>query len=365
MLALSDLQELAELSAPERAFLSVYLAGPQSMRDFERRCDRIRRLLGSDNNTKSERGYFDDDFSSVADYLNHHPLKSGALCFFSCRILDVFRAIPLSAPIEDMIRLDSSPFIRPLAEQRDEHATAAVVVADNKKARIFILSLATKGSEEMIRGNVKNHVRVGGWSQQRYERRRDNKLHKYALEIVGAIERVGDSEKIDYIVLVGSRETLRIVHENLPRMLQERVIEKAADLSKGEASINKGIMDLFLEREATTEIERWEHIRAEYLHGGLSAIGPDEVLHMAELQRIEYLIVDRTVQVQGMRCRKCHNLSIAPVKACSSCGSESLYGVEVFNEILDLTYMYGGVAHFIDPIRSLSEVGGIGAHLRY
>ena len=45
---------------------------------------------------------------------------------------------------------------------REEHATAAAVVADDKKARIFVASMAEAGSEEMIRGNVKNHVRWAG-----------------------------------------------------------------------------------------------------------------------------------------------------------------------------------------------------------
>jgi len=91
----------------------------------------------------------------------------------------------------------------------EEHATAAVVVADNKKARIFVVSMAETGSEEVIKGNVKNHVKVGGWSQQRYERRRDNELHKYALEIVEAVAKICSSEEINHILMVGSRKPCR------------------------------------------------------------------------------------------------------------------------------------------------------------
>lgn len=365
MLELSDLKKLAEMPTAERAFLSVYLAGPNSVDELEKKFERIRRLLKTGGTQKDEKEYFDDNVRLVTEYLDRCPLKTGALCIFSCQVFDVFRTIPLSEPVSDLIRIDSSPFIRPLAELCEEHATAAVVVADNKKARIFVVSMAETGSEEVIKGNVKNHVKVGGWSQQRYERRRDNELHKYALEIVEALARIGSSEEINHILLVGSKETLRAIHENMPHELQNKVVEKAIDLSKGDSSVNKDIMDLFQEEELTNGLEQWEKIRAEYLRGGLAVIGPEDVLSTAKAQRIEHAVVDRTLQPPGMRCRNCDSLNIGLIKSCRACGSQSLYEVEVFNDILDMVYQAGGTAHFTDPIPTLTDSGGIAAHLRY
>ncbi|MCK9391728.1 MAG: hypothetical protein M0Q01_09245 [Syntrophales bacterium] len=98
----------------------------------------------------------------------------------------------------------------------EEHATAVVIIADNKKTRIFIVSMAETGSEEVIKGNVKNHVKVGGWSQKRCERRRDNELHKYALEIVAAVAKIDSSEEINHILMVESKEILQAINENMP-----------------------------------------------------------------------------------------------------------------------------------------------------
>jgi len=100
--------------------------------------------------------------------------------------------------------------------------------------------------------------RWGGWSQQRYERRRDNELHKYALEIVEALAKICSSEEINHILMVGSKETLQAIHENMTDELRDKVVEKAIDLSKGDASINKDIVDLFQEEELTTGLEHWE-----------------------------------------------------------------------------------------------------------
>ena len=364
MLELSDLKKLAEMSTSERAFLSVYLAGSHSVSGLEKKFEKIRRLLRT-GPEKDEKEYFDDNVRSVTDYLDRYPLKTGALCIFSCQILDVFRTIPLFVQVEDLIHIDSAPFIRPLAELMEEHATAAVVIADNKKTRIFVVSMAETGSEEVIKGNVKNHVKVGGWSQKRYERRRDNELHKYALEIVEAVAKIDSSEEINHILMVGSKETLQAINENMPPELRNKVVEKAIDLSKGDSSVNNDILELFREEEVTTGLEHWEKIRVEYLRGGLAAIGPEGVLYMAKAQRIEHIIVDRTLHTLGMRCRDCHNLNIGLLESCPACGSLSFYNIEVFNEILDMVYLYGGTAYFTDPIQTLTDSGGIAAHLRY
>ena len=45
-------------------------------------------------------------------------------------------------------------------------------------------------------------------------------------------------------------------------------------------------------------LEHWEEIRVEYLWGGLAFIGWEEVLHMAKAQRIEHIVVDRTLHPQ-------------------------------------------------------------------
>jgi len=86
---------------------------------------------------------------------------------------------------------------------------------------------------------------------------------------------------------------------------------------------------------------------------------------MAKAQRIEHMVVERTLQPPGMRCRNCHNLNIGLVKSCLACGSQSLYEVDVFNEILDMVYLAGGTACFTDPIQTLTDLGGVAAHLRY
>jgi peptide chain release factor subunit 1 len=365
MLADINLRELADVKAPERAFLSVYISGRHSLADLEKRLHKMRNMLKGNGIEKDEREYFDENVNAVMRYIGQHPLESGSLCIFSCWALDFLKVIPLIAPVKDLIWIDSSAYIRPLAELQDEYENVAVVVADNKKARIFLVSSAVAGSEEVIRGNVKNHVKKGGWSQQRYERRRDKQLHFYADEIIEAILKLDREENLRRILLVGSKEILQQVHEFLPRELQKKVVEKNLYLGKNEGEIHKDIMELFFEEERKSEKELWERIRTEYFRGGLAVVGLDEVLDAAKEGRVETMIVDRTFIPEGKRCRECNNLYAGKVEICSVCGSKSLYKVGVVNEIIEMLELTGAEVVFSDAVQTLTDAGQIAALLRY
>ncbi len=355
-----DLRQLTELTAPDRAFLSVYLASPQSATSLDKRFEKMRKAVEAD-----ERDYFDENVKSVQTYLERHPLKSGSQCLLSCWALDFFQAIPLPAAVPDLVWIDSSPYVRPLAQLQEEYENVAVVVADNKKARIFCISAAVAGDEKVVTGNIKNHVRKGGWSQQRYERRRDKQLLHYAREIVEALAELDKEENFRRIILVGGKEALQAVYEDLPVALQTKVAQKAIDLHKPKDEINEEIQALFTEQERQSERELWDKIRSEHLRGGLGVAGLTDVLAAAELGRIDTMIVNRTFHPEGRRCRDCENLDATVVETCSACGSSSVYEVDVVNEIVERLKQTGAETDFADPIDTLTAAGEIAALLRY
>jgi peptide subunit release factor 1 (eRF1) len=365
MFANVDLKKLAEMTAPERTYLSVYISGGHSLRDLEKKFHKVRSMLKGGALEKDEREYFDENVGSVMRYLEQNPLKSGSLCIFACWIIDFFKAIPLAVPVKDLVWIGSSPYIRPLAELHDEYENVAVVVADNKKAQIFLISAEATNSEEVIKGNIKNHVKKGGWSQKRYERRRDKQLHSYSHEIVKALSNLHTEENFRRILLVGGKEILHLVHESLPHELQEHVVEKHLYLGQKEGEIHKDIMDLLVEQERMSEEDLWEKIRAEYLRSGLAVIGLDDVLKFAQERRVEKMIVNRTFLPEGRKCSNCSTVHSDIVELCSACASRSLLKVDVVNEIVKMLEQTGADADFVDPIQTLTDAGEIAAHLRY
>lgn len=181
------LQQLSDLSAADRVFLTVYLSRPQSVAELGRRYRETRKALRRTVEGRDELDHFEENVRLVREHLETQPFTTGALALFAGWAADFFATARLPGPLPDLVWVDSSPYIRPLAQFADDYENMAVVVADNRRARIFMVTAAAAGPAQAVRGNIKNHVRKGGWSQQRYERRRDKQLLLYAKEVVAQL----------------------------------------------------------------------------------------------------------------------------------------------------------------------------------
>lgn len=365
MLSNIDLRKLSDMATSEKTCLSIYLASPDSLKQLERKFQAIRKALEQNDAEKDERDYFEENVTVVREYLEKHPFKKGSLCIFSCWALDYFKVHALTVPVSDLVWFDSSPYIRPLAELMDEYENVAVVVADNKKARIFLIASAVADAASEIKGNIKNHVKKGGWSQQRYERRRDKQLLLYVREIAASLNKLDEAETFRRIVLVGGKEALQALYKELPAHLQEKVAMKAVELHGGDSVINKEVMDLFFEQERESERALWEKIRSEHLRDGLGVVGMADVLASVQAGQADRIIVNRDCKFEGRRCRDCEHLDMGEGAACSKCGSDSVFSVDLVNEITEKAKQTGADIDFCDPIASLKSAGEIAALLRY
>jgi peptide chain release factor subunit 1 len=358
-----ELRELAQISGPERAFVSLYLANPDSLNVLKARIDTIRSLL-SDNPAEAE--HFEENLKIVEKWLSEHTWETDGICLFVCWALDFVRAFPLTASVPDMIWVDSSPYIRPIAELQDEYENFVVVAADNTASRVFFVTSAKADQDARIKGDVKNNVKKGGWSQKRYERRRTNELVHYSKEIVDVLNELDQKEKFDRLFLVGSQETMVQIESALTTPLAAKLAGKQnVDFSAGDDQIFDAAFDMFFTAEREAESQLWEKIKDEYCRGGLAVTGPEEVLKAVAVGRVEKLAVTRNAKLPGTRCRDCENLLYGDLKKCRMCGSTDVFPVDLVNELVELLALTSAEADFVDPIPGLSEAGEVAALLRY
>jgi len=358
-----DLRGLSQISAPEQAFLSLYVSEPHALVSLTGRINNARHLVVEN---QDELEHFEQNRQLLLKYLEDNPLHSGGLCVFVCWALDMLQAHRLDLPLPDLLIVDSSPYIRPLARLHDEYEDFAVVVADNRSARVFLVSTAQPEHESRISGNIKNHVRKGGWSQQRYERRRDKQLQHYAREIVQRLLDLDREEPYNRLLMVGSRETLAEIERELPDQLDRKLAgSRALDLGRGEQYIEHELFEMLAEDEQREELDLWERIRGEYLRHGLATVGAEDVLGAAKQGRVEQALINSGCKIDGMRCRSCEELSAGLPEACPACGSDSLFEIDLVNEIVELLELSSARSEFADPIPGLAKLGDIAAMLRY
>jgi len=352
---------LSKLSAPGRVFLSAYVHGKDGRRALERRLKETRRLLDG-----RELEHFEENVRLLEASLAEEGVSPEGACFFVCWAADLMERREPGIPGVNLFVADSSPYLRPLAEQLDEYEDFAVVAADNSRAKISLVSAGRVKSEAKVRGGVKNHVKVGGWSQQRYERRRDKQLLHYAKEISSRLQALEKETRFRRIVMVGSKETLEELCRHLPKALAKKVVgRKALQLGKSGAWADKEVFELFFREERRSEKDLWSRIKDEHLKGGLAAVGPEAVREAAGQGRVQTMLALRRLDLKGARCSECEDLSLGRTESCPACGSGWLHEVDFVEELVELVAAHDGETDFCDPVGGLKEAGGVAALLRW
>ncbi len=268
--------------------------------------------------------------------------------------------------LPSVVRIGPTPYVRPLAELQDEYETFLVVACDNRATRIFVVDSTIADLESQIRGDVKNHVRKGGWSQKRYARRRKNELHHYAKEVAERLTKIVESESVHRIVFLGTEETIVEIRNELPAHVAEYDIGSSpADLHDERDSWMDDAFELFFEEERDEERRLWDRVREEYLSGGPVAVGPHDVLEAAAAGRVEEVIVTRSLDLPAVRCNECHNVDHGEGPACSYCGSEDTVRSDYVNELTRAVELTSAAIEFADEVEGLEKIGEVAALLRY
>jgi hypothetical protein len=126
-----DLRALAEMAAPERAFLSFYGSGAASLQSLDDRARRIRVLVAGN---EAELEHFERSLELLRERLPRNGAPSfPGLVVFACWALDFVKEDPLPIAPRDVLWLVSSPYLRPLAELQDEYVPAGKGAAGKRK----------------------------------------------------------------------------------------------------------------------------------------------------------------------------------------------------------------------------------------
>jgi peptide subunit release factor 1 (eRF1)/predicted transcriptional regulator len=358
-----DIRKLSEMTGPERAFVSLYLSGPDGLASLKKREENIRALL---EDAPEEAEHFEQSMSMIRSLLEENPVKDSGLCLFACWALDFAEGYHLTVSTQDRLWIGSSPYIRPLVELNDEYEKFLIVAVDNTSSRIIQVVSAAPQKENTVRGDVKNAVKKGGWSQKRYARRRDKQILEYVKEIDKILAGLIREEGFGRIVLLGSQETINNLKAEFSSEVADKVVgEKAVDLGAGEDLLMDEAYSLYFAEERNSETRLWDRIKAEYFSGGLAVAGPTEVLKAATTGRVESMIVTREAKIKGTQCRDCENIVHGTPQTCQICGSKSVFQVDLVNEIVRHLELSSATTDFVDPIPGLSKAGDMAALLRY
>ncbi len=355
-----DLRELSGFSSRNRAFLTLYIKDINDLKVIEERLDNLNKLIVD----QDEKEIFNENIRLFYEQLKKEARPLNSSVFFICWLLDMARCYELEVPVEDKVVLGSSPFIKPVAEIRDEYEDFAVVIVDNDRARVYLVSAMKEKDQKEIRGNIKNHVKVGGWSQQRYERRRDGELQSYVKDITEYLKVLDRDHEFTRIVMTGAREITTLLRQELESSFRDKLLaDEVIDLKQTDP--DDEIYKLFNSLERCEEKNIWMKIKSVYLSGGLAVMGLKDVLENLNLGRVDAVLVERNFRFRGTRCRDCGWLEPSDTDTCSHCSSDNVFSADIINEITQLVYQTAADIEYADYIEELDKMGHIAALLRY
>jgi hypothetical protein len=134
-----------------------------------------------------ERHSFDRDVERILAYATGKidTAANGAAIFACWGADEFFEAIQLTAPVSDnRVYACNQPHLYHLAHLDEQYPRYAAVLTDTNTARIFVFGLGQEIGAEEVRDKKVHRVKVGGWSQSRYQRRVGNAHHEHAKEVI-------------------------------------------------------------------------------------------------------------------------------------------------------------------------------------
>lgn len=364
MIDAAHLRALADLAGPERAFLTVYLDAGDAPSVLNAQLEHFAVLL---DGHPDEREHFDENVRLVRDLLaGHRAPEGGALAVFAGYAADLAEAHALPVPVGSLARVGDAPYVRPAFELLDEHEPFVVVVADASAARVFLVTADDAEAVARVRGDVKNRVKKGGWSQKRYARRRDKQMEAYADDLAVAVAALLRESGAGRLVVLGAGEATRALEEALPTDARAALVATAPIASDAsEAEILDAAAEVAEEGERASERALWDEIREQGVGPGLAAFGPTRVLAALQAARVDTVLVERDVARPATTCRACGHVAHGTPDSCQACGSHDVFEGDLVEAMTTLAARTGAEVDFADPIPALADHGGIAALLRY
>jgi peptide subunit release factor 1 (eRF1) len=317
-----------------------------------------------------ERQSFDRDVERILAFLGDKvDAAANGIAIFACwGAGEFFDAIQLNAPIdENRVYVYHQPHLYHLMRLDDEYPRYAVLVTDANSARIFVFGLGQTIESEDVKGKKVHRVKVGGWSQARYQRRVNQAHQQHAKEAIDRLEQIVREDNIRYVILAGDPAMAPVLQEQMPKQLSDMLVDvMKIDVKAPEQEVLSATLEKMREQSSKTDTEQVERLLQEYRAHGLAVVGPQETLEALANGQVDELLISATLE-QARPEREQVEAVLAPEIPDSSGGTDTDEPREASLPDLLVTKakLTDAKVSFIEDGGLLEPVGGVGAFLRW
>src|SRR5918994_2613652 len=170
------------------------------------------------------------DLERLTTYLDEEldPAATGVVVM-ACDHQGVFEPVPLDVPVDSGFTVGPVPSLRQLVHAADDYPPYAVLVADQRDAFLWLMEGQTwdRGVQLEATGYPRKQQQ-GGWSQQRYQNRADERVEAFARTIAEetrrAFEEVNAPVRYKYLIVAANEQLFTLLNGELHETIKERVL---------------------------------------------------------------------------------------------------------------------------------------------
>jgi len=283
---------------------------------------------------------FEDASAAVVSYLQDEFTPGG-------RTLALFRAagdrtpeiLRLQISLPGIARFDQVPYLAPLEAASENYPAVAVVVVDERTAKVFTTALGELDHDSTLRHDIPRRQRQGGWAAANIESNRAEQVRDHFRAVADHLQQLDQVSAFKRLIIGAAAESTSALTEALSPQLRAKVVGTfTPDISGPEQAVLDAAFEIAVEAERAEEVELVKEIRDRAMAGGKASLGWDE-----------------TLQVLGEG--RGHRLAIG----------EKHLGTEEGDRALQLAWQTNAQIEFVggEAEELLADNGGIGALLRY
>ena len=324
-----------------------------------------------------ERESLDKDLERISRYLETElqPSANG-VAIFACSAGELFEALQLTAPIEQhSLYISDVPHLYPLARVESQYPRYAAVLADTNSARILVVATGQIVAERELKGVKTRRTSQGGWSQARFQRHIENFHLQHAKEVVDALDRIVQQERIDQVVLSGDEVITPLLREQMPKHLLEKVVEHVR-LGTGAAAdeVLRATSEAVRRIDQLSDVDAVETAVGAYRAGGLGVVGPEETLEALVNGQVEELLINASVRdLESLGSARVQSTAndiglqepAVEVAAAGEAAEQDPKVVRLADELIAKAKQTSARVRFIEDTSLLAPYGGVAALLRF
>jgi peptide subunit release factor 1 (eRF1) len=312
---------------------------------------------------------FNQNVERIISYMTDKidPAANGVAIFACWGAEEFFEAIQLTAPVSDnRVYAYNQPHLYHLARLDEQYPRYAAVLTDTNTARIFVFGLGQVIDAEEVKGKKVHRVKVGGWSQARYQRRVGNAHQEHAKEVMERLAEIVREDKVSHTILAGDQVVIPLLQEQLPQEMVAMVEVMKLDIHASEQDVLASTLERLQEQEAKTAAEKVERLIQQYRARGLAVAGPQETLEALANGQVDELLISGALEERHPQPEEVQAI-LAPEIPDSEGGtrSDEPRQASLPDLLVTKAKQTGAAVTFIEDAALLESIGGVGAFLRW